>query len=645
MPVTLASGSPWLDGLRGRLGRGPRVALAYGAVLLLLVALSSPRQTGDGGDYLALAHNLSRLEAPTFPQDLREIRAYFDRWGTGYENVPPFFLVPDNRGDDGRYDLQHFWFYPALVAPVLAVTDAVGVHPNYAFAAVNLLLLCLAAAVVARRLGAALTAVLFLGPVVWWVDKAQTEAFTFSVLAIAMASLRDRPGLALVCLGAAATQNPPFAIVLAIAAVAALVANPALRRDRRFLGEGAVGVALALLAPAYYELRLGRTSSLHGVEQHVPTAAELRFSLLDLNFGLVPNAPVIPLVVLVALVVVLRRGPRRLVAWDVAVAILALPVFLYAFSQSPALAAGGTPSMTRYALWLIPLGIPVLARVRESGGVPSRWLAAGAVASAAWTAVTFLPSRSADDVMRPTRLAAWVWDRHPGLEDPLAEVFALKTTHAFGSPQPSAVASCAKVLVVYGAWARCPVGPLPARCRARPCYANRRGDGYVFTDAPLRGGKVLPPAEVVAATTAPPATPLRPVEGRLRPGVLRVGGTDVPLATGVTAGAVDSSRVVGRTARFTGWAGDASRGRPAAGVVLVAGGRVVGAAPPTLPRPDVAQAFGAQLARAGFTVAAPLDRVQPAGRRARPRLFALVRGAAAELRFGCNPDALQDFGC
>jgi hypothetical protein len=614
---------------------GPAL-IVYGAILLLLVALSSPRRTGDGNDYVALAHKLSELRAPTFAEDLQDIRPYFERWDTGYESIPPFFLVADNRGDDGRYDLQHFWFYPALVAPVVAVTDALSIHPNYAFAAVNLLLLQVAGAIVARRIGLALTALLFLGPVVWWVDKAQTEAFTFSMLAIAMASLRDRPGVALACIGAAATQNPPLAILLAVALLAVALTQRGWWRDRGVLIGGAIGGALALLHPVYYELRLGELSSLHGVVQHVPTLPELRFPLFDLNFGLVPGAPVFALAVVVALVLLLRR-PRQLASWDLAVALAAVPIFLYGFSQSPQLAAGGTPSMTRYALWLMPLAIPLFARLRETESVPQRWLVVAVVATAGWTAVTFLPSRSEQDIFQPTRLASWVWRHHPGADNPLAEVFYLKVGHAYGSPQPAALPNCAKVLVVYGEWARCPVGPLPSRCRTDPCYANRDGDRYEFVEAPLRGGKSLPPP-----STAPGAVPVKPVAARLGARSLRLGDTTLPLVPGRTRGAVDKSQVVGHSATFSGWAGDPDSREDAREVLVFADGRGLGTAAPTVERPDLA---GAGLARPGFLLSVPLAGLQSATRRFRVQLVGVGAGEAWILPFVCNEGVPQDFGC
>jgi hypothetical protein len=297
--------------------------------------------------------------------------------------------------------------------------------------------------------------------------------------------------------------------------------------------------------------------------------------------------------------------------------------------------------MTRYALWLMPLAIPLLARLRETSRVPERWLVVAVAATAVWTVAMFLPSRSEGDLLQPTRLASWVWRHHPGAENPLAEVFYLKVAHAYGSPQAAALPNCAKVLVVYGEWARCPVGPVPARCRADPCYANRDGDHYDFAEAPLRGGKSLPPPG-----TTPGAVPVGTATARLSPDSVQVGLTDLPLVSGGTRGAVEGSQVVGHSATFTGWAGDPESQEAAREVLVVADGRVLGAAQPTVERPALAEGLGAGLARSGFALSVPLEGLQSETRRFRVQLVAVGADKAWTLPFLCGSETVtQDFGC
>ena len=123
-------------------------------------------------------------------------------------------LHPELRDAAGRQDYFHFWFYSALAVPGLWLVRSVGGHPNYAFTILNLILFLAAAWVVSRHLTWWLTAA-SCSPVIWWLDKAHTEVFTFSLLAIAFALMREAPWWSLVALGAASTQNPPIALTLA----------------------------------------------------------------------------------------------------------------------------------------------------------------------------------------------------------------------------------------------------------------------------------------------------------------------------------------------------------------------------------------------------------------------------------------------
>ena len=98
------------------------------ALLIALVAESSPRRTGDGGEYLVMARNFSRGAPPSIAA--AEVAAA----QTWLDGLPGFQgatlrdgLVP---GRNGRSDFAHFWLYPLAVAPVLRLTDAFGWHPT-----------------------------------------------------------------------------------------------------------------------------------------------------------------------------------------------------------------------------------------------------------------------------------------------------------------------------------------------------------------------------------------------------------------------------------------------------------------------------------------------------------------------------------
>jgi hypothetical protein len=158
--------APWLRQRRAL------VMASLLAVLVTAVADSTPRRVGDGAEYVAMALNLSRARPPALSID--EKRALGARLVAtpGFEDSP---LDQPLVGGDGRQDFPHFWLYSLLVSPLLAVGDALGLHPNRAFTVFNVtLVLLLAWALIKdqQTLGAGL---LVAGPLLWWVDKAHAE--------------------------------------------------------------------------------------------------------------------------------------------------------------------------------------------------------------------------------------------------------------------------------------------------------------------------------------------------------------------------------------------------------------------------------------------------------------------------------------
>src|SRR5262249_25796360 len=143
-----------------------------------------------------------------------------------------------------RQDFPHFWFYSLLAAPFVAGARAIGVSPWSGFLLLNVLLWSLAITVTARRASTAALAFVFLGPIIWWLDKGHTEVFTVSVVTIATMEIETAPWWSAVAFGAAATQNPPWLVGAFIAA--ALTIRDGQMRGRRG-AIAATGLAVALL--------------------------------------------------------------------------------------------------------------------------------------------------------------------------------------------------------------------------------------------------------------------------------------------------------------------------------------------------------------------------------------------------------------
>src|SRR3954454_21771102 len=461
------------------------------ALILFLVAGSRPRVLGDGVEYLTMALNFASGHGPAVaPKDVASLQRQL-------ADVDPRLETWDIRGatfpgPDHRRDLLQFWVYPLIAAPLVAVARIVGASPLWGFVALNLCLLGAALWLAIPRVGGASATLLFIGPILWWVDKPHTEVFTFSLLVIAFVAIRDRPWWSLIAAGLAAAQNFPIAVLVVSIACAHAFARRALWRDRRFLVAVVAALGLCALPPAYTFARHGALTLLAGANPtHAPSVAEVVAVPLDPTIGLFTSFPALPLAVIAALGLLLYRRAPRWPDMDLAVALVTGAAFLFTFSQAANVHHGATPGMSRYGLWLIPLAIPVLARVHETGG--RAWhvfLIATAAVSSVMSVIMFHPD-VAEHQREPSAAAHYLWTRHPGWNNPLPEIFAEVLAHDEVRSAPTWTAGCEKVLLIgHGGNAPFPIPcypmPAPAECRAEGvlCYANLSGQRYRFVLAP-----------------------------------------------------------------------------------------------------------------------------------------------------------------
>lgn len=460
------------------------LAAAVLAVSTWLVAGSTPRHVGDAGEYLAMAVNLARLSSPSLTAaQIAEARTRLPE-GAGAQ-----LTQPELRAPDGRQDFAHFWFYPLLAAPFVRVALWLGLDPYFGFTVLNILLLAGLTMLLSTRMSAAGVVLIVLSPVLWWIDKAHTEVFTFTLVAIALFLLREKPWWSAVAFGAAATQNPPIAGAMVIClAYASIRYGPG---DRRVWWGGVVGMLLAALHPAYYYSRLGVWSGLSvGVDRHWPTVQELLAVPFDANLGMFVAAPFLTMAMVLAIIGALRRPDLRRVDLATGAMVLIGVLFLFSFTQTTNFNGGGTPGPSRYGLWLVPFAVPMAAWV----GASARWLPALAVASFAWNVWAFAPAVP-ERHLTPSALASYLWSRTPHTDNPIAEVFAERVAGDEAARPPVATSACEKVLLVgdgsSASWPRrCTSTDLPDFCRSNGalCYANRTRDGYRFAKA------VAPPA-------------------------------------------------------------------------------------------------------------------------------------------------------
>lgn len=466
--------------------------IVAGALAVCLIAGSPQRFVGDGREYFAQATNFASFHGPAFrPADIPHIQSQIARFdpGLGGWDIWAATVADSNRG---RVFL-HFWVYALLATPGLWVTNAFGAPPTLAFAALNLALLGTALWLTLPRIGPAACLLLFAGPILWWIDKAHTEIFTFALLMITFALMRDRPWWSMIAAGAAATQNPPIAVLVGLAFAASLIRRRSALTDRRVLAGAAGGLALSLLHPVYnYTHHSTPSLLLAATRSDTPTLQSISAVVFDPTLGLVGNFPLFLVVVAGALLTLAWRDRRELFSADIVVASIAAGIFLFSFSRTTNMHHGGTPSLSRYALWLIPLAVPLLSTMeRGARGLWPRFLWTTAIVSALISVFAFHPSVPQNS-REPTWLATFLWTRFPAWNNPLPEVFIESELHVDDPWVPVSTAGCEKILVAGrdsdgGVWpVPCYPAPLPDECQltGAMCYANLIDHRYEFAPVP-----------------------------------------------------------------------------------------------------------------------------------------------------------------
>ena len=255
-----------------------------------------------------------------------------------------------------------------------------------------------------------------------------------------------------------------------------------------------LGGAIALSHPVYYWLANGAFTGVPN-RAATPTVQEVGAVIWDANVGLVPNHPWLAVAVVVAAGALAIGAPRRLLRVGPLVAGAGAVAFLVAFSQTVNFNSAASPGISRYALWLVPLTVPLFAESDAAIGPRSRrCLVFLTLIGCVWSVTLFHPGRPGGHG-RPTRLAHVLWTSWPSAISPLPEIFSERLSGSEVALAPIATAGCEKVLLsgnvrFVGMWPiPCPPEPTPSVCRTpdRLCYANHRNDAYEFVTLPRRG--------------------------------------------------------------------------------------------------------------------------------------------------------------
>lgn len=467
--------------------------VVFVVVCVGLVAGSPQRRTGDAGEYMAMAWNLTHLRPPALTETdivrLDQHLASLEPEMTGFTGSS---LRLEGLYSDGRYDQLHFWMYPLLASPFVAVANVLDVPDTYGFAAFNILLLTFVLGVVLSRKGAVAGALMFGSPVLWWIDKPHTEIFIAGMVLLALLWRHDRPIFGVAAMAFAMSQNIAFGPAFGVYAVAVVLEHRGALFDNTVRRLAWVGVAaVALVHPLYYLWRLGSydatTASLDQTVR-IPTVTRVVTPLIDPYVGLLMWWPLLVVVAAIGgLIRAWRRVPqhRTTVQWFVTwTPFLMACAVLFGQAQNAEPGSGGTFAMMRFAIWMSPFAVYGLDRVLFDGRGVRAVVGAMAVGSVLLSWHVARPSRP--DVwftVRPTFVATELNEHAPWLWDSPPQVFLTRELREYGRIEPVANESCTKLLAVEGNWpSSCaPPSSVPSDCAAAAfCYANWTGSGFAF---------------------------------------------------------------------------------------------------------------------------------------------------------------------
>ncbi|MCA9878763.1 MAG: hypothetical protein KC442_13310 [Thermomicrobiales bacterium] len=496
----------------------PHVLLALVmTVCLALASTSPPRRTGDAHQYLAMALQLEALRPPSLsPADQAALTAWIEEQppDSGFAASAAALRQPALIRD-GRQEFSHFWLYPLLASPALAMTQISGAHPIAAFLVTNSLLVIGALLAVTRTFGVAAALCLLATPVIWFLPRAQVELFMFAFITLAVcAAARGWWVVGALALAVAATQNLPVAAGVIIFWAMGVLAYRAQRSGQRvalanekagtirLLAVVATTCTLALLHPAYYLWRLGVATPQQlngGIAGMPPNLTRYLAPLLDPDIGMAWWMPV-PVVATVAGVALVMRRPGNLRPEDqrLLVACAGLSAWLmFAVAQTTNINSGGRVHVSRYTLWLLPLLLPFLApALRFAMSRAPRAFPALLAAICLLYAHTFQPEQP-ERYVEFSPQSRWLMEHATPLYRPLPEIFVERALHTDGGPRLSAVSADCRIM--YLASASPPACPLEPDEAADVASRFARGDTALW----LRRDGARLPGEPAIAPVAP----------------------------------------------------------------------------------------------------------------------------------------------
>jgi hypothetical protein len=381
-----------------------------------------------------MAESLAQHGTPDLrPEDLRSFAAA--------DTAPPIDFPAVRRAyhedGTGRWYAIHFWGYSLLTVPVKWLLQALGADGLRGGQVTNaLLFLFLLRQVLYGGLfpiGTALRLGLLalFSPAVWFVAWTHPESACFVATLLALLWARQGRHIPAVLAASLGAMQNPGLLWLAAAAWSIAVSRRPVRPARVALATAAL--LPAVVSPLFYLAQFGVPSLLArdaAAVEHLSwrRAAELLF---DLNLGLLPYAPLVVLLFLVALAVSSSQRLWAARSWGaVSVAVLAALTCTVTRTWNH-----GTAGPSRYGVWLAAFLLYVIAEADAwIAAQPHPWVRRwwrGSVAAAVAVQILVVVLRGglaqAPDSERHSYAARLVLRHAPAWYAPTPEIFTTRT--------------------------------------------------------------------------------------------------------------------------------------------------------------------------------------------------------------------------
>lgn len=409
-------------------------------VTLVSCALLPRVRIGDGSEYYAMFYAWADGGRPYMTDKAWDS---FDKLANGTA-VSGYFLTKERLKAAFKalsvrdtQDFNHFWLYSSLAAGLAFFPSFAGVDilSHWWFMLLHALLFGIFLWLAYKYWGtggvlAAILVVVF-SPTIWFVNKVHTEFFTVIVVSIALLYYSKGKNIfSALFFSLAAAQNISFSVLTLAVLVFELLDY--FKTKKRYsaieLIVFSIACLISLLHPLYYFFRYGViTPQLFAGGASMGENWKYAYAwLLDPDVGLLPNWPLGAVALSLGIAHAIRKnsmpGAKTIVLMSLYVLIC-----LYAQSSTVNLNSGGSPDVSRYSLWYIPMFLPMIRIIIDELGGWNR-IARSAVLGLAlavgiFNIFAYNPVRPEDN-RKPTKLSYLIQKYAPYAYNPPSEIFA-----------------------------------------------------------------------------------------------------------------------------------------------------------------------------------------------------------------------------